>query len=94
MLPTLLLTSSILVAGMMGGHAGGVGPINGNTEYFTSPRVGASTREEVVRMWGQPATEKVEKDQIICTWPRGRKTVILTFSTRLGCLVDRKVVKS
>jgi hypothetical protein len=45
-------------------------------------------------MWGRPASERVEKDQVICVWPRGRKNVILTFSTRLDYLVDRKVVKS
>jgi len=95
MLPTLLLTSSILITGGSGFHGcGGAGPISSNTEWLTSPRVGLSSREDVIRMWGRPASERVEKDQVICVWPRGRKNVILTFSTRLDYLVDRKVVKS
>jgi hypothetical protein len=94
MLPTLLLTSSILVTGWAGGRGGGAGPASANSDELSAPRVGISTREEVVHMWGRPSTEKVEKDNVICTWPRGRKTVILTFNTRVDRLVDRKVMKN
>ena len=94
MLPTLLLTSSILIAGGSGMSGGGAGSISSETEWLTSPRLHMSSREDVLRMWGKPASERVEKDQVICAWPRGRKTVILTFSIRLGYLVDWKVVKN
>jgi len=93
MLPTLLLASSILVTGGILIRGGGPGPISSNTDMLTSPRVGLSSREEVVRMWGKPASEKVEQDHLICTWRRDRSTAILTFNTRLDVLVDRKIVK-
>ena len=92
MLPTLLSMSLVLLLG--GSFHDGPGPASTNTEWFTAPRVGLSSREEVTRMWGKPASEKVEKGKAICSWPRGRKTVILTFSLKLDLLVDRKVVKS
>jgi hypothetical protein len=95
MLLSLLLTSSILVTtGGVGSHARGGGAASADSDSLASPRVGISSREEVVHMWGKPATEKVEKDNVICTWPFGRKTVTLTFNTRLDLLVDRKVLKN
>jgi len=94
MLATLLLTSSILLTGGTDFHGGPGGPATGNTRYFTNPRVGLSSQEEVLQMWGKPATEKVEKDHAICTWPRGKKTVILTFNTQLDVLVNWEVVKN
>ena len=93
MLPTLFSASLVLLAGGSGFHDG-PGPASTNTEWFTAPRVGLSSRADVLRMWGKPASERVEKDLAICTWLRGRKTVILTFSIKLDLLVDRKVVKS
>ena len=94
MLPTLVLASTMLFTGGAQYNGGGPGPISSNSEWLTSPRVGISSREDVIRMWGKPASEKAEKDHVICTWPRGRPTVILTFNTRLDCVVDRKVVKN
>jgi len=94
MLPTLLLTSSILVAGGPVFHDRAPGPASSNTDLFTAPRVGLSSMEEVVRMWGEPASRRVEKNHAICSWTRGRVTAILTFNTRLDCLVDRKIVKN
>jgi len=94
MLLTLVLTSSILVTGTAGSHGGGIGPASSNSEYLNSPRVGISSLEEVVHMWGDPATRKVEKDHMICTWLFGRKTVTLTFNLRMDLLVDRKVTKN
>lgn len=93
MLLTLWLTSSFLFAG--GSFpGGGAGPASSNTEWFTAPRVGLSSKEDVFRMWGKPASEQVEKGRVICAWPRGRKTIYLTFDTKLDLLVDRKVVKT
>lgn len=93
MLPTLLLSSSLLFTGGSPIEGGESGAISTNTEYLNYPRVGLSSREEVIHLWGQPAKERVEKDHIICSWPRGKTTTILTFSARLDRLVDRKVVK-
>ncbi len=93
MLTILWVTSSILVTGMQRFPGGGPGPASSNADSFTAPRVNLSTREQVDHMWGKPASERVEKDHAICAWPRGGKTVILTFNTRLDLLVDMKVVK-
>jgi len=92
MLQTLFLASTLMVPGGMF-NGGGPGPASANTEMFGSPRVGLSSKAEVLKMWGKPKTEKVEKNHAVCTWVRDRVTYILTFNTKLDVLVDRKVVK-
>ena len=91
MLPTLLSTSLVLLLG--GSFHDGPGPASTNTEWFTAPRVGLSSREDVTRMWGKPASEKIENGYSVCTWRHGRKTVTLKFSVKLDVLVERKVAK-
>jgi len=94
MLATLLFASSALLVAGSPIEGGESGAISSNTAFLSYPRVGLSSLEEVLRMWGKPASERVTKDHLICSWPRGRTTTILTFNTRLDRLVDRKIVKS
>lgn len=92
MIETLFLSSCLLATG--GGRTpGGPGPASANRDLFTSPRVGLSTKGEVLRMWGKPASQRVEKDHTVCTWTRSNNTCVLTFNDELDLLVDYKVVK-
>jgi hypothetical protein len=94
MIQTLFLASTLVITGgFRNPGGGGPGPISANADLLYAPRVGVSNKAEVLQMWGRPASERVEKDHAICTWPRGKVTVILTFNTKLDVLVDRKVVK-
>jgi len=92
MIGALCFTTCILVTGSIH-SAGGLGPASANHEDFKEPRVGLSTRQDVYRMWGKPATERKDKAHTIASWKRGKATVVLTFNDRLDLLVDRKVVK-
>jgi hypothetical protein len=92
MISSLCLVSCLLALGPLR-DAGGPGPASANSDLFTEPRVGLSTREDVFRIWGKPASQRTEKNHTVCAWPRGRVTVVLTFNDDLDLLVDRQVVK-
>lgn len=69
-------------------------PISANKDQLRSPRVGLSSKEDVINLWGKPASEKVEGEYSVCTWRRHHKTFTLKFNTKLDVLVDRKVAKN
>lgn len=92
MIETLVLSTCLLATGGIR-TPGGAGPASANHDSFTLPRVGMSTKGEVFKMWGKPATQRVDKDHTICTWTRFKNTCELTFNDRLDVLVDYKVLK-
>jgi hypothetical protein len=92
MIHTVFLASCLLATGGVRAP-GGPGPASANHDSFTLPRVGMSTKGEVLRMWGKPASQRVDKDHTVCTWTRSRNTCVLTFNDKLDLLVDYKVVK-
>jgi hypothetical protein len=89
MFQTLFLTSCLLATSTFRGP----GPASANHDMFTQPRVGLSTKTEVFRMWGQPASQRVEKDHSVCTWTRYKDTCVLTFNDKLDLLVDYRIMK-
>ena len=93
MMGTLLLASCLLATGGFR-NQGGPGPASANQDLALQPRVGLSSKEDVLRMWGKPAGQRVEKNHTICTWNRGKVTCILTFNNELDLLVDRKILKN